>query len=87
MDAVDAARIGFAAAVVVVGASLAVAALARAPRRTLAGIAVALGLGAVAAWVGVALDPGVDAVIPAAGITLAFGALYAWGIIRARNGP
>jgi hypothetical protein len=74
VHAVDALRIGFAAAVVVAAASLVAAALARAPRPALGVVAAALGLGTVAAWVGVAFVPRVEAVIPAVGITLAFAA-------------
>jgi hypothetical protein len=74
VHAVDAVRIGFAAAVVVVAASLAAVALGRASRRTLAALSVLLGLGAVAAWVAVAVDPRVETVIPAVGVTLALGA-------------
>jgi hypothetical protein len=74
VHAVDAARIGFAAAVVVVGASLAAVALGRASRRTLAALSGLLGLGAVAAWIAVGVDPRVETVIPAVGVTLALGA-------------
>jgi hypothetical protein len=74
VHAVDAVRIGFAAAVVVVAVSLAAVAMGRASRRTLAALSVLLGLGAVAAWVAVAVDPRVETVIPAAGVTLALGA-------------
>jgi hypothetical protein len=73
VHAVDAARIGFAAAVVVVAASFAAVALGRASRQTLAAFSVLLGLGAVAAWVAVAIDPRIETVIPATGITLALG--------------
>jgi hypothetical protein len=71
---VDALRIGFAVAVVIAAGSLAAAALGRAPRSALRGLAVALALGAAAAWVGVAFDPRVETVIPALGISLAFAA-------------
>jgi hypothetical protein len=74
VHAVDAARIGFAAAVVVVAASLAAAGLGRASKRTLAALTVLLGLGAVGAWIAVGFDPRVETVIPATGITLALGA-------------
>ena len=71
MHAVDAARIGFAAAVVVAAASLAAAAFARAPKRTFAALAALLAVGAVAAWIGVGLVPHVEVVVAAVGITLA----------------
>jgi hypothetical protein len=71
---VDALRIGFAVAVLVAGGSLAAAALGRAPIHVLRGLAAALAVGAVAAWVGVAFDPRVETVIPAIGMTLCFAA-------------
>ena len=74
MHAVDAARIGFAAAVIVVAASLAAAAFGRASKPALRALAAALAVGAVAAWVGVAFDPRVETVIPAVGVTLGFAA-------------
>jgi hypothetical protein len=74
VDAVDAARIGFAVAVVVAAASLAAAAVARAPRRLLAAVAAVLAPGAVAAWILVGFHPGLDVVVPAVGITFAFAA-------------
>jgi hypothetical protein len=74
VHAVDAARIGFAVAVVVAAASLAAAALGRAPRPALRALAGALALGTVAAWLAVGFDPRVETVIPAIGVTLAFAA-------------
>jgi len=74
VDAVDAVRIGFAVAVVVAAASLAAAALGRAPKRLLAAGAALLAAGAVAAWLAVGFDPRLELVVPAIGITLAFAA-------------
>jgi len=74
VDAVDAARIGFAVAVLVAAASLAAAALGRAPKRLLAAGAALLAAGAVAAWLAVGFDPRLELVVPAIGITLAFAA-------------
>jgi hypothetical protein len=74
VHAVDAVRIGFAVAVVVAAASLGAAALGRAPKRLLAAGAALLGAGAAAAWIAVGFDPRVEVVVPAIGITLAFGA-------------
>jgi hypothetical protein len=74
VDAVDAVRIGFAVAVVVAAASLAAAALGRAPKRLLSVAAALLGAGAVAAWIAVGFDPRVELVVPAIGITLALAA-------------
>ena len=74
MHAVDAVRIGFAIAVLVAAASLGAAAAGRAPKRLVLGAAALLGVGAVAAWIAVGLDPGVDILVPAVGITLAFAA-------------
>ena len=74
MHAVDAVRIGFAVSVVVAAASLSAAALGRAPKRPVVAAAALLGAGAVAAWIAVGLDPRVELVVPAIGITLAFAA-------------
>jgi gas vesicle protein len=74
VQAVDAARIGFAAAVVVAAASLAAAAFARAPKRIVGVLAAVLAVGAVAAWVAVGFDPRIEVAVPAVGITLAFAA-------------
>jgi hypothetical protein len=74
VDAVDAVRIGFAVAVLVAAASLAAAALGRAPKRLLAAGAALLAAGAVAAWLAVGFDPRLELVVPAIGITLAFAA-------------
>jgi hypothetical protein len=74
VHAVDAVRIGFAVAVVVATASLAAAALGRAPKRLVVAAAALTGVGAVAAWIAVGFDPRVDLVVPAIGITLAFAA-------------
>ena len=74
MDAVDAVRIGFAVAVLVAAASLAAAALGRAPKRLLAAGAALLAAGSVAAWLAVGFDPRLELVVPAIGITLAFAA-------------
>ena len=74
MHAVDAVRIGFAVAVVVAAASLAAAALGRAPKRLVLWAAGLLGVGAVAAWIAVGFDPRLELVVPAVGITLAFAA-------------
>jgi hypothetical protein len=74
VHAVDAARIGFAAAVVVAAASLAAAGVGRAPRRLLAALAAVLACAAVAAWVLVGFEPRLEVVVPAVGITLAFAA-------------
>lgn len=71
MHAVDAVRIGFAVAVVVAAASIAAAALGRAPKRLLLAAAGLIGAGAVAAWIAVGFDPRVELVVPAVGLTLA----------------
>src|SRR6266550_4474320 len=70
MHAVDAVRIGFAVAVIVAAASLAAAAFGRAPRPALGGLAAALALGTVGAWLTVGFDPRVETVIPAVGVTV-----------------
>jgi len=62
---------GFAAAVVVVGASLAAALRGAIGTRALSSLATILGLGAVAAWVTFALHPSADVAIAAAGLTAA----------------
>jgi hypothetical protein len=69
---VDAARLGFAVAVAFAAASLAAAALGRAPRSALGALAAALGLGSAAAWIAVGFEPRVETVVPAVGVTLAF---------------
>jgi hypothetical protein len=74
VHAVDAVRIGFVVAVVVAAASLAAAALGRAPKRLVVAAAALSGVGAVAAWIAVGFDPRVELVVPALGITLAFAA-------------
>jgi hypothetical protein len=74
VHAVDAVRIGFVVAVVVAAASLAAAALGRAPKRLVVAAAALTGVGAVAAWIAVGFDPRVELVVPAIGITLAFAA-------------
>jgi uncharacterized phage infection (PIP) family protein YhgE len=72
VDLVTAAQIAFAATAGVAALSLLGAAYDRIPRRVLVGLAVLIGLEAVAAWVAFGLRPGRSLAIAAAGIMLAF---------------
>src|SRR5919201_230663 len=69
VDRVTIVQAGFAAAVVVVGASLAAALRGSIGTRAPSGVATFLGLGAVAAWVAFALDPSRGVAIAAVGLT------------------
>jgi hypothetical protein len=64
-------QLAFAAGILVAIASLVWAASARARERFLLGVSAALGLAAVAAWVALALEPGADLAVAAAGLSLA----------------
>jgi hypothetical protein len=64
-------QLAFAVGVVAAAASLVAAALGRAPRRLLTGLAALLGLMAVAAWIAFALEAETDLAIAAAGQSLA----------------
>src|SRR5919204_6508256 len=83
VDRVTIVQAGFAAAVVVVGASLAAALRGSIGTRALSGLATILGLGAVAAWVAFALDPSRDVAIAAVGLTAA--AAVEGGLTRVRQ--
>jgi hypothetical protein len=87
MGLVGIAQIVFAATAAAVAVSLLAAALDRASRRPLLVLAVAIGLGAVAAWVAFALRPQAGLAVVAGGMTLAFaaeiGALRLRGLLRA----
>ena len=58
VDKVDIVQVAFAVSLVVAGIALAAAALDRVSERVLQGIAMAIGVGALAGWVLFALDPG-----------------------------
>ncbi|HEV8687839.1 MAG TPA: hypothetical protein VGQ84_11240 [Gaiellaceae bacterium] len=62
--------IGFAAAIVVLGASFAAGATGRLSGRIAYGVAVLIGLGAVAAWIAFALDPELALAVSAAGLSV-----------------
>src|SRR5439155_10208314 len=85
VDRVTLVQAGFAAAVVVVGASLAAALRGAIGARALAALASLVGLGAVAAWVSFALDPSRGVAIAAAGLTAA--ATVEAGLTRVRRAP
>ena len=70
MDRVLALQLAFAAAVVVVGASVFATAAGRASRSALRLLSGLLGVGAIAAWVVVALSPSAEGAIAAAGLTV-----------------
>src|SRR5919199_6753573 len=83
VDRVTIVQAGFAAAVIVVGASLAAALRGSIGTRALSGLAALLGLGAVAAWVTFALHPSGDLAIAALGLTAA--AAVEGGLTRVRQ--
>jgi hypothetical protein len=62
--------LGFAAAIVVLGASFAAAATGRLSRRVAYALAAAMGLGGVAAWLAVAYEPEVATAVAAGGLTV-----------------
>jgi hypothetical protein len=74
VDLVAIAQIVFAVTAVVTAGSLLAAAFDRASRRVLLALAVAIGLGAVAAWVAAVVRRDVELVVVAGGMTLAFAA-------------
>jgi len=75
--------LGFAAAIVVLGVSFAAAATGRLPRRTAYALAAAMGLGAVAAWLGVAYEPELATAVAAGGLTVcALTELVAYALSR-----
>jgi hypothetical protein len=74
---------GFAVGIVVAAASIAGALLGRGSRRVLVALAAALGVGALAAWVGFAYDLGRDTAVAAAGLTVCFAAALASTPLRA----
>jgi hypothetical protein len=75
--------IGFAAAIVVLGASFAAAATGRFSGRIAYGVAALIGLGAVAAWTAFALDPGLALAVSAAGLSVcALAELGAYALSR-----
>ncbi|MFL5951329.1 MAG: hypothetical protein ACJ74M_06945 [Gaiellaceae bacterium] len=74
MDLVAVAQIVFAVTAVVTALSLAAAALDRVRRRVLLGLALAIGLAAVAAWIAFVVRRDAALVVVAVGMTLAFGA-------------
>ena len=71
MDRVAVVQAGFAAAAVVVGASLAAALRGGIGAKSIAALATLIGVGAVAAWVSFALDPSRAVAIAAVGLTVA----------------
>jgi hypothetical protein len=77
-------EIVFATAVLLAGAALAGAAVQRAGKRTLTGIAGAIGVGAVAAWVAFALAPSRELAVAATGLLACVAA--AVGAIALRRG-
>lgn len=62
--------IGFAAAIVVLAASFALAASGRLTGKTTYGLAALTGVGAVAAWIALALEPDLTLAVAAAGLTV-----------------
>ena len=74
MDLVAIAQIVFAVTAAVTAGSLLAAAFDRVSRRVLLALAVAIGLGAVAAWVAAVVRRDVELVVVAGGMTLAFAA-------------
>jgi len=74
VDLVAVAQIVFAVTAVVTALSLAAAALDRVRRRVLLGLALAIGLAAVAAWIAFVVRRDAALVVVAVGMTLAFGA-------------
>ena len=74
MDLVDIAQIVFAVTAAVTAASLVASAFDRADRRTLLGLAIVIGLAAVAAWVAFVWKREAALAVVAGGMTLAFGA-------------
>src|SRR5919206_2394406 len=70
MDHATAVEAGFAAAVVVLGLSLAGALQGRLGAKAITALAAAIAAGAVAAWVSFALDPAGDVAIAAAGLAV-----------------
>ena len=71
LDRVTVVQTGFAAAAVVVGASLAAALRGGIGAKSIAALATLIGVGAVAAWVSFALDPSRAVAIAAVGLTVA----------------
>jgi hypothetical protein len=74
---------GFAVGIVVAAVSIAGALLGHGSRRVLVALAAALGVGALAAWVGFAFDLGRDTAVAAAGLTVCFAAALASIPLRA----
>ena len=75
--------IGFAAAIVVLAASFALAASGRLSGRTAYGLAAITGSGAVAAWIALAFEPELTLAVAAAGLTVcAFAQLGAYALSR-----
>ena len=72
MELVPAAQIVFAVTAAIVTLSLLGAAFDRLPRNVLVGVAMLVGLAAVAAWVTLGLRPGTSLAVVAGGMTLAF---------------
>jgi len=83
VDKVDIVQVAFAVSLVVAGIALAAAALDRVSERVLQGIAMAIGVGALAGWVLFALDPGTALAVAAAGLTASLlAAVAAIGVRR-----
>src|SRR5437588_853450 len=83
VDRVTVVQAGFAAAAVVVGASLAAALRGGIGAKSIAALATLIGVGAVAAWVAFALDPSRAVAIAALGLTVA--AAIEGALVRVRR--